>query len=94
MYDTTRFVYMVVTIDKKDYAQEQLIEDLSWREPRLGRVDDERYIRFQGLVPRESIETIESLKAISPYGNGYDVKIEGLDIYDPYLRKHLETLSR
>lgn len=86
MYDYRRFGYVIVRIDKKDYCRETLIDNLLDWEHRLGRVDDEKSICFKGLLPMKGIRHLETLKAISPYGAGYDITVDGFDIYEPQRR--------
>lgn len=84
MYDYSKFGYVVVTIDECDCCFDNLVQDLLKLEHRLGRVDSDEYykVRFKGLLPMKAIERLRLLKDASPYGNGYNIEVDGFDIYD------------
>ena len=82
MYDYSKFGYVVVEIDKKDWCLDDLIEDLLDLEYRLGRIDLDDKICFKGLLPMEGIERLRLLKDVSPLGRGYDITVDGFDIYE------------
>lgn len=82
MYNYKNFGYVVVVIDKKDYAKENLVKDLLDWEHRLGRVDSEKSICFKGLLPMKGIDNLRLLKDASPYGDGYNITVDGYDIYE------------
>lgn len=87
MFDNSKFGYVVVTIDKKDYCLNTLVEDLLDWEYRLGRVDSEESISFKGLLPVKGIMNLRLLKDASPYGRGYEITVDDYDIYDSRLNR-------
>ena len=93
MFDEKRFGYVTVLIDKKDYARETLEEDLvNWiRNLFKNEMRNDNFIEYKGLLPIREIRHLMELMAVSPYGNGYDVKIDGMNIYDPRLHRRLVT---
>lgn len=82
MYNYEKFGYVVVSIDRKDYCREDLVKDLLDWEYRLGRIDLEDKIVFKGLLPMKGIDNLRLLKDVSPIGNGYDITVDGFDIYE------------
>ena len=91
MFNEKRFGYVTVLIDKKDYANEVLEEDLvNWiRNLFKNEMRNDNFIEYKGLLPIREIKHLMTLMAASPYGSGYNVKVDGMDIYDPRLHKRL-----
>lgn len=82
MYNYKKFGYVIVEIDKNDDLLETLIEDLLNWEYRLGQVEEKDKICFKGLLPMKGIEHLRLLKDVSPYGRGYEITVDGFDIYE------------
>lgn len=93
MFDEKRFGYVVVIIDKEDYASEILEEDLNdWCSHLYkNEMRKDHFIEYKGLLPIREIQELETLMAVSPYGNGYEVTVDGMNIYDLRLNKRLRT---
>lgn len=88
MYDVKRFVMTEVIMETKDYAIEQLIKDLrGWSKHLYLVSESDGLIKYKGLIPIKELEDIRLLLAVSPYGNGYKVIVEGYDIYDLRLKR-------
>ena len=81
MYDL-RFVYVTVTMDKKDYAIEQLVDDLECWTEHLYRVEKENLVIYRGLVPKKELEDLFLLQKASPYGTGYEITVDGVPSRD------------
>ena len=79
MYDVTKFKFVEVLIEKGDCLKEQLVEDLRDWSSHLYLVDDKNkeFIKFRGLLPIREVKDLELLKAMSPYGAGYKLVIDG-----------------
>lgn len=76
------YVYISVKMDRKDYMIEQLIEDLESWTTHLYRVDKEKSIRYRGLCPVKELEHLFLLQEMSPYGNGYEITVDGVPSKD------------
>lgn len=72
------YVYVVVSMDKKDYMIEQLINDIEDWSRHLYRVDRKDRILYRGLIPVKELERLFTFLVMSPYGAGYDVTVDGL----------------
>jgi len=82
MYNKDKFLMVEVSIERADYASETLVEDLiNWTE-HLYLVEDGEIIRYKGLLPKKEVEDIRTLAEVSPYGGGYEIIVEGLNICD------------
>ena len=80
------FKMVVVKIDKRDYAKENLIEDLPWK-LRITECDKGDFIVFKNLLRNKEVVWLNELVAASPYGDGYNIEIDGYDFDDPRCRK-------
>lgn len=80
------FKMVVVKIEKRDYAAKKLIEDLPWK-LRITEHDDGDVIVFRNLLTNKDVMWLDTLVAVSPYGSGYQVEIEGYDFRDPRCSK-------
>lgn len=77
-----KFGYVKVTMDKSDYMLYQLVDDLEGVCPHLYPIETKNSIVYKGLVPRKEVKRLETLTAVSPYGRGYEIEVDGSDIYD------------
>ena len=76
------YVYLTITIEKTDMAYEDLYLDLiSWTS-HLYPVEHKTFTEFKGLVPQSEMDDFETLMAASPYGNGYEVAVDGIQYRD------------
>ena len=76
------YVYVVVAMDRKDYMIEQLIKDIEGWSRHLYRVDHKNRILYRGLIPVKELERLFTLQAMSPYGAGYDITVDGVPARD------------
>ena len=76
------YVYISVKMDKSDYALEQLIMDLENWTSHLYRVERKDSILYRGLCPVKELESLFLLQSVSPYGNGYEITIDGVPSKD------------
>lgn len=72
------YVYLEVKMDKKDYTLRDLIDDLEAWSTHLYPVERKNSIVYRGLVKKKEFEHISLLKAMSPYGAGYTIKVDGV----------------
>ena len=71
------YVFVEIHVDKD--MRDQLIYDLeNWSE-HLYPANDAVY---RGLISIREFKNIETLIAMSPYGNGYDVVVDGIPYRD------------
>ena len=81
MYDIKKYKMVEVSMDKRDYALDTLIEDLP---PCLYRFKEtENEVCYRGLMRIRDVEWLELIRNMSPYGNGYTILIENRNILDP-----------
>ena len=76
------YVYVVVSMDKEDDMIEQLINDLEGWARHLYRVDRKDHVLYRGLIPVKELESLFTLKAMSPYGSGYEITVDGVPSKD------------
>lgn len=81
MYNTN-YVYISVEMDKEDCMIEQLVEDLKGRMNHLYRVDKKDKILYRGLCPKKELDDLFLLQDMSPYGNGYEIYVDGVPSRD------------
>lgn len=81
MYDL-RFVYVVVKIEKKDYMKDQLCGDLERFGAPLYPVERKDSIEYKGLLKVRDFNDLETFVAMSPYGAGYDITVDGVPYRD------------
>ena len=78
-YDV-RFNYVTVVVNKKDYMADQLSSDLEAWTSHLYRVEKEDTILYRGLIPKKELDHLLLLQSVSPYGNGYNIFVDGLPL--------------
>lgn len=90
-----KYVYICVTMDKQDCMIEQLIYDLERWTKHLYRVDKKDKILYRGLCPVKELNDLFLLASVSPYGNGYEITVDGVnsEYYGGYLWKKARGIA-
>lgn len=72
------YVYVTVNMDKSDDMLEQLVDDLEGVSRHLYRVDRKDQVLYRGLIPVKELDHLFTFVAMSPYGAGYNVTVDGV----------------
>jgi hypothetical protein len=82
MYNENKFTYIVVKMDNDDFV-ETLREDLEkWCPHLYPATKNGAVVVYKGLIPIKEARDLNTLLAVSPYGIGYEVTMDGLNIHD------------
>lgn len=84
MYNKEKFAYVEVEMDRNDYyGIEGLKENLESWCPHLYRAtEDDKVVRYKGLMTLKEAYGLNTLMAASPEGFMYKAKMDGLDFND------------
>lgn len=92
MFNQKKYGYVVVKMDKRDYALENLEEDLiNWTEHLYKSIETKENLIYRGLCPIKEIEHLKLLCAVSPYGSGYEITVDNYDLNDLRLNKRFRV---
>ena len=87
-YNEKKFGYVVVDMDNDEWLGTLEEDLLNWSD-HLYPVRGKNVTRYKGLCPLKEVEDLRTLLCASPYGAGYRVTVDGVDIFDYKISKRL-----